>query len=126
MRSRGAAELAGLAMLGPPRGQGWLQMGGEAIEAVAPESAVEVEPFGRFFEGPPLRRQRRCWPSRWRVMSDAVSSTLRWRDTAGSEIVERRRQLVDRGLAERKAGENGAARRIGKRGEGVVEVGHVI
>ena len=97
----------------------------ESIERAAPEASVVIEVGGGGLEWCGFERQRRCFPSRSRSMSAASSSTLRWRDMAGSDTVKRRGELADGGVAVGEPGEDGPARGVGERGEGGVEEIHL-
>jgi len=101
------------------------QIGVETIEAFLEEPAIVFEPVVDILQ---------------RLRLDAAGAELRLaaaRDQAGAlqyfEMLGNRRkahgerlgQFHDGGFAERQTGQDGAAGRIGERGEGGVEVGHI-
>src|SRR5690348_14472016 len=96
----------------------------EPVEAVAPEPAVEIEPFAGAFEAARVEAAAAVLAvalaadKRRRFKHAQVTRDRRLRDGKGLG------EFADRGLALRQPREDGAAHGIGQSGEGGVELFH--
>src|SRR5712664_3077059 len=97
----------------------------EPIEAVAPESAIEIEPLAGRGQSTRVQAAHTMLPPAFTHDERGRLQDPQMTRNRGQRNIEGLRQFADRQLARGEAAQDGAARRVRERGEWRAEVMHL-